>query len=856
LANLKKPTDAYYTRVSGQDPHDQLDDCEQCGEDDCGLSTIQREKWVHVGAGQGSYSKTNQMLFVGDRHGDYEKEQVVHHKICSPGCTFFLMFLGMLLTVLAGYGIGCALKDYVVKNRDDVRQSPPRTFGASDNHGYWKHSADNHGYWKHSAKTSFDCDVEKESWDLNWSKEKKAFCCSLTKQEGCSSEPFDCELQKDNFKMAWTSKKSAYCCDKHDIACDHAALGCDRLCDVFGETASCKKRFSHAFSKVGSCARAHKEVLKACWVCDACPLKGLKCQGREEVAEKNHEKDKMSEEEEEQFAAKEEEQFAANMRVPCEKPPQHGFMWIHKEGKWKQQRIEDGIHKTRPGDGFMWLQDGPTWKQVCIPHATSVALPEVDAGDGFMWHLRSHSQGGAIWEQIPVHLRDGGFEQIPRIPAGPGMQWKHTSNGWKQVDLPKEMMHDRSRPCNVRAGPGMRWVFEERHGAVWEQSLIPGWVGKKVNPQPAVPPGKGFMWSFEPQDYGWTQICIPGWSDGQREPPAMDAGTGFMWLQQAGSWHQVPVPRGLRGLCKNQPAKDFIPAGQGFMWKCTRKHGLLAWHQVHRNTWHRDGPAKPPQEEAGNGLMWVYQDGYWQQRRIPEWQSKNAPELPAGPGLMWSRDTVNGKKAWKQSIIPDWEVDNKLHPPAQPAGEGMMWRYSNKDGRTEWTQGAIHDWYSDSANHPPTEYAGNGLMWQFSSAGDNPGKWHQVDIPDWHVLDQFELPNVRAGPGFMWKFDREIGRWTQLPIPKWRDEKSENDAPQLPAGEGFMWKFFEENGDKRWHQVRLSESDLLRPHPEPSQPAGTGFRWQFNTDSDRNHWEQVRVKKASCTGVLCHIGLG
>ena len=49
------------------------------------------------------------------------------------------------------------------------------------------------------------------------------------------------------------------------------------------------------------------------------------------------------------------------------------------------------------------------------------------------------------------------------------------------------------------------------------------------------------------------------------------------------------------------------------MWKCTRKHGLLAWHQVHRNTWHRDGPAKPPQEEAGNGLMWVYQAGETEQ---------------------------------------------------------------------------------------------------------------------------------------------------------------------------------------------------------------------------------------------------
>lgn len=100
-----------------------------------------------------------------------------------------------------------------------------------------------------------------------------------------------------------------------------------------------------------------------------------------------------------------------------------------------------------------------------------------------------------------------------------------------------------------------------------------------------------------------------------------------------------------------------------------------------------------------------------------------------------------GKRVWKQALIPDWEVDNKLHPPAQPAGEGMMWRYSEKDGRKEWSQEGIDDWYADSANHPPTEYAGNGLMWKFSSVDGNPGKWHQVDIPDWHVLDQFEQPS-------------------------------------------------------------------------------------------------------------------
>ena len=29
--------------------------------------------------------------------------------------------------------------------------------------------------------------------------------------------------------------RTAYCCDKHGVACDHAALGCDRLCSIFGQ---------------------------------------------------------------------------------------------------------------------------------------------------------------------------------------------------------------------------------------------------------------------------------------------------------------------------------------------------------------------------------------------------------------------------------------------------------------------------------------------------------------------------------------------------------------------------------------------------------------------------------------------
>lgn len=51
-------------------------------------------------------------------------------------------------------------------------------------------------------------------------------------------------------------------------------------------------------------------------------------------------------------------------------------------------------------------------------------------------------------------------------------------------------------------------------------------------------------------------------------------------------------------------------------------------------------------------------------------------------------------------------------------------------------------------------------------------------------------------------------------------ERSEDKPIEVPAGEGYMWKFYQENGSKHWHQVRMSKTDLLRPHPEPSEHRG------------------------------------
>ena len=51
-------------------------------------------------------------------------------------------------------------------------------------------------------------------------------------------------------------------------------------------------------------------------------------------------------------------------------------------------------------------------------------------------------------------------------------------------------------------------------------------------------------------------------------------------------------------------------------------------------------------------------------------------------------------------------------------------------------------------------------------------------------------------------------------------ERSEDKPIEVPAGEGYMWKFYQENGSKHWHQVQMSKTDLLRPHPEPSEHRG------------------------------------
>lgn len=654
--------------------------------------------------------------------------------------------------------------------------------------------------------------------------------------------------------------KKRFCCDKELLGCDT----CDRSCETNGQTASCEERAADLYSEVRNCSRAREEVLQRCPACKGCRIEDLSCHYRKPQAAKaakvepKERSQRLGEEVGKVTTTTSTEASAVTAMAAtadvCEKPPKVGFMWIRQDGLWRQRKVplSGKAPDIAAGAGFMWHRSADGWKQVCIPHARQVSPPTTPAGDGFMWLQTPEPRGGKIWAQVPLRVKLLQGISVPQHAAGVGYMFHRSTDGWQQVLAPESLSH-RQRPCERRAGLGLRWVYAASdHGNAWQQQPVPNWQPDTFNPQPSVPAGPGFMWSFEPGDHGWTQICIPGWQHRMNEPPGLRAGLGFMWREgPIGSWQQVPVPRGFRASCEDKPPNaGFVSAGRGFMWTCAKEHEISAWTQVHRDST-GDRPDAPPREPPGNGLMWIFQNGAWQQRFIPGWTARDAPHLPAGAGLMWNRVTLNGRGVWRQDIIPDWDVDSAAHPPSEPAGHGFMWQYVDKGGQKEWTQEEIRDWYADSANHPPREYAGNGEMWRFVSHQDAPGLWTQVAIPDWRTLDQFNPPTPVAGNGFMWHFDEQTGRWKQLRIAGWMNATRAH-PPEVPAGVGYMWKWYKENGERHWHQAKLSLSDLTNPHRLPSQPAGQGFKWEYQ-ESGQPHWEQKLVAKPSCTGFLCSL---
>lgn len=75
------------------------------------------------------------------------------------------------------------------------------------------------------ARPVHDCFKNYSNWQVDWSEEKKSYCCTRSSR-GCSSGPFNCDAQR-TWEHDWSDDKKAWCCG-------HGGRGCavgDRLFD-------------------------------------------------------------------------------------------------------------------------------------------------------------------------------------------------------------------------------------------------------------------------------------------------------------------------------------------------------------------------------------------------------------------------------------------------------------------------------------------------------------------------------------------------------------------------------------------------------------------------------------------------
>ncbi|CAE7835492.1 ran [Symbiodinium sp. CCMP2592] len=151
--------------------------------------------WIHTGQGRGAYEKIEDMQFVGQGRGSWDRERLpVYGWRCNICCLCFcgLLLLAVIVSLLMGIF---------------WRQ--------------WTFAAD-HRPHSDALQIQFDCALDYFHWETVWTDEKKAFCCSQL-GKGCAvttqAPAFDCDAAYDNWHAAWSKAKKVHCCATEQKGC-------------------------------------------------------------------------------------------------------------------------------------------------------------------------------------------------------------------------------------------------------------------------------------------------------------------------------------------------------------------------------------------------------------------------------------------------------------------------------------------------------------------------------------------------------------------------------------------------------------------------------------------------------------
>mmetsp|Transcript_80952 Transcript_80952/g.261499 ORF Transcript_80952/g.261499 Transcript_80952/m.261499 type:complete len:273 (+) Transcript_80952:67-885(+) len=124
----------------------------------------------------------------------------------------------------------------------------------------------------------YDCNVEYDVWETNWTPEWKDWCCK-NRQRGCPSTSTTTETSTTVTTTTRTTTKVITTTEDPKVAVEH----CSKQCVFDAASATCAARMQWA-AKIGAakdssepCTAAHSLVLSQCDVCSQCELKFSGC---------------------------------------------------------------------------------------------------------------------------------------------------------------------------------------------------------------------------------------------------------------------------------------------------------------------------------------------------------------------------------------------------------------------------------------------------------------------------------------------------------------------------------------------------------------------------------------------------
>mmetsp|Transcript_88571 Transcript_88571/g.286068 ORF Transcript_88571/g.286068 Transcript_88571/m.286068 type:complete len:364 (+) Transcript_88571:56-1147(+) len=184
----------------------------------------------------------------------------------------------------------------------------------------------------------YDCNVEYDVWETNWTPEWKDWCCK-NRQRGCPSTSTTTETSTTVTTTTRTTTKVITTTEDPKVAVER----CNEQCVFAGSTATCAARvqwvakFGGSKDEAKPCDAAHSLILSQCDVCSKCELKFSGCSSPQAQEEEKDEKEEKTDKKEKK---KDEKQTEHHSSVGSQQPQEDKERPSKRNHEYEMQQAE------------------------------------------------------------------------------------------------------------------------------------------------------------------------------------------------------------------------------------------------------------------------------------------------------------------------------------------------------------------------------------------------------------------------------------------------------------------------------------------------------------------------------------